>query len=63
MTPGRASGWTSGIAAYRSANLPRAEHAFGKAAEAGDGAAMTHLGVLLQRRGRLEEAETCSRRA
>ena len=40
-----------GYAAYRSANLPVAEHAFGKAAEAGDRDAMTVLGVLLQRRG------------
>ena len=40
-----------GYAAYRSTNLPVAEHAFGKAADAGDREAMTDLGVLLQRRG------------
>ena len=49
-----------GYAAYRSTNLPVAEHAFGKAADAGNRDAMTHLGVLLQRRGKLEEAETCT---
>ena len=52
-----------GYAAYRSTNLAVAEQAFGKAAEAGDGEAMSHLGVLLQRRGRLEEAEAWYRRA
>ena len=64
LAEARPSEWMDlGYAAYRSADLPRAEHAFGKAAEAGDGQAMTHLGVLLQRRGRLAEAETWFRRA
>jgi uncharacterized protein len=52
-----------GHAAYHSTNLPVAEHAFGKAADAGDRDAMTALGVLLQRRGRLDEAEPWYRRA
>ena len=56
--------WTNvGYAAYRSANLPVAEHAFGRAAEAGDKDAMTVLGVLLQRRGKLDEAENWYRQA
>ena len=60
----RPSEWMGlGYAAYRSTNLAVAEQAFGKAAEAGDGEAMTHLGVLLQRRGRSEEAEAWYRRA
>ena len=52
-----------GYAAYHSANLAVAEHAFGKAAEAGDKDAMTVLGVLLQRRGELGEAENWYRHA
>jgi TPR repeat protein len=52
-----------GYAACDSANLAVAEHAFGKAAEAGDKNAMTVLGVLLQRRGELGEAENWYRHA
>jgi TPR repeat protein len=60
----RPAEWMSvGCAAYRSAHMSVAEHAFGKAADAGDREAMTALGVLLQRRGRLEEAERWYRRA
>ena len=52
-----------GYAAYRSTNLPVSEHAFRKAAEAGDSEAMFTLGVLLDDRGESGQAETWWRRA
>ena len=52
-----------GYSAYQSTNLPVAEHAFRKAAEAGSSGAMFSLGVLLDDRGELAEAETWYRRA
>src|SRR3954452_4278250 len=52
-----------GNAAFRSTNLPVAEHAFRKAGDGGDSEAMDNLGVLLRQRGELGEAETWYRRA
>jgi Flp pilus assembly protein TadD len=52
-----------GYAAYESINVPVAEHAFRKAAVAGDSGAMFNLGVLLKQAGELGEAETWYRRA
>jgi TPR repeat protein len=52
-----------GYAAYQHANLPVAEHAFRKAADTGDGEAMSNLGALLAERGESREAETWWRHA
>ncbi len=52
-----------GYAAYQGDNLPVAELAFHKAADAGDSRSMAVVGVILQQRGELAEAETWYRRA
>jgi TPR repeat protein len=52
-----------GYVAVEGGNLPVAEHAFGRAAKAGDSGGMVNLGILLHHRGELDEAETWWRRA